>query len=326
MILEDLLIQSGVDYEPVRGSKDEVLIPCPFCTGASDVAGERKVFGLDLVNGKAHCFRCDFKSNSVVYTARLLCRAWGIDFNWRLRLSAAEAQETVSERKPESKKVAEPVGLPMEYERFGDLSDEIEKIAYEYLAFRNITTQDIKDYQIGFAGAGDFSWRIMFPVIGDDGVVYGCVGRDFSGKSKLRYRNTEGIRLLWNGHRAATTIIVCEGVMDAIRVNKTVKEWLTPCVAAAALGAGVTPEQMAQLAKYEKVILFSDWDVAGVRETAQRAEMCAEAGMTTLIVEPASMTGDDPDSMSHKQITACIRSARPWTKSEKYRLRLRALK
>jgi len=326
VILEDLLFQSGVDYEPVRGSKDEVLIPCPFCTGASDVSGQRKVFGLDLVNGKAHCFRCDFKSASVVYTARMLCGAWGIDFSWRLRLSAAEAQEIVSERKPEPKKVAEPAGLPMEYEHFGDMTDEIEQLAFAYLKGRGITRRDIKNYQIGFAGAGDFSWRIMFPVIGEDGVIYGCVGRDFSGKSKMPYRNTEGIRLLWNGQRPARTGVVCEGVMDAIRVNRVLSEEFPDHVAMAALGAGLTPEQLAQLAKYERVILFSDWDVAGIKETAQRAAVCEEAGMNPLIVEPDSMTGDDPDSMLHKQIVTCIRSVRPWTKAEKYRLRLRALR
>jgi hypothetical protein len=326
VILEDLLIQSGVDYEPVRGSKDEVLIACPFCTGASDVAGERKVFGLDLVNGKAHCFRCSWKSDSVVYTARMLCKAWGIDFSWRLRLSAAEAQETVSERKPEPKKVAEPVGLPPEYERFGDPTDEIEQLATAYLQGRGITRRDIKDYQIGFAGAGDFSWRIMFPVIGEDGVVYGCVGRDFSGKSKMPYRNTEGIRLLWNGQHEAKTAVVCEGVMDAIRVNRVLREEFPDHVAMAALGAGLTPEQLAQLAKYETVVLFSDWDVAGIKETAQRAAVCEEAGLTTLVVEPDSMTGDDPDSMPREQIVGCIVLARLWTKSEQYRLRLRALK
>jgi len=326
MILEDLLIQSGVDYEPVRGSKDEVLIPCPFCTGSSDVSGERKVFGLDLVNGKAHCFRCDWKSASVVYTARMLCKAWDIDFSWRLRLSAAEAQEVASERKPDPKKAAEPVGLPLEYERFGDPTDEIEQFAMAYLQGRGITRRDIRDYQVGFAGAGDFSWRIMFPVIGEDGVVYGCVGRDFSGKSKMPYRNTEGIRLMWNGQHAATTAVVCEGVMDAIRVNRVLREQFPDHVAMAALGAGLTPEQLAQLSKYEQVIMFSDWDVAGVKETAQRAEVCAEAGMHSLIVEPDSMTGDDPDSMSYDQIFRCITSARLWTNSEKYRLRLRALR
>ena len=102
VILEDLVAQSGTEYEQVRGNPDEILMPCPFCVGESDQAGKRHVFGLHLVSGKAHCFRCGWKSASVVYTARELCRVWDVDFNWRLRLSATESQEMAFQAKVEA--------------------------------------------------------------------------------------------------------------------------------------------------------------------------------------------------------------------------------
>ena len=91
MLLEDILIQAGVDYKPARSrNPDDVVMECPFCTGSHDLSGQRKVFGVDLASGKAHCHRCSWKSRSMVYTARALCEAYGIEFSWRLRLSATE--------------------------------------------------------------------------------------------------------------------------------------------------------------------------------------------------------------------------------------------
>jgi len=138
VLLEDILIQSGVDYQAVRGNPDDVLMECPFCTGSTDTSGSRKVFGLNLANGKAHCYRCDWKSRSVVFTARELCRVWNIDFSWRLRLSATESDVEVSESRVE-KPVYVPAGLPPEYEPFSGSDDEIELKALGYLRSRGIS-------------------------------------------------------------------------------------------------------------------------------------------------------------------------------------------
>lgn len=184
MILEDIIISSGVDYAQSRANPDEVMMSCPFCTGSHDQAGARKVFGVNLDNGKAHCHRCSWRSGSVVYTAKALCEAWNIDFTWRLRLSASEAEATMVECKPEPRH-AEPKGLPAEYESFGDMTDEIEAQAFKYLQSRGIGRPEIDKYMIGYAAVGDFAWRVLFPVVGEDNVVYGVAGRDFSGQSDL---------------------------------------------------------------------------------------------------------------------------------------------
>jgi hypothetical protein len=326
MLLEDLLIQSGTDYEPVRGNSDEVLMPCPFCTGSVDSSGTRLVFGLNLINGKAHCFRCDWKSSSPLYTARELCRAWGIDFSWRLRLSASEAQEAVSAAPVEPQR-AIPSGLPEEYERFHfPPIDDIEQLAYDYVLSRHITRQEIEDYQIGFAAAGDKAWRILFPVFGEDNLVYGCTGRDFSGKSALKYKNTDGIKLLFNGQHKAKTAVVVEGPTDTLAVARVLLRQFPHTVAVGALGSVITVEQLAQLSKYEHVIHFPDFDAPGVKGACKRADITTEAGIKTSVIIPDSMTGDDPGSLDGDTIAAYLRVAQPWTKSQKLRMRLRSLK
>ena len=324
MLLEDILIQAGVDYKPARGQPDDVVMTCPFCTGSHDTSGERRVFGVNLVTGQAHCHRCSWKSRTVVYTARALCEAFGIDFSWRLRLSATEADVEVSREAPEPVELI-PTGLPPEYEQFRDGSDDIEFAARRYLTLRHITRQEIEEYQIGYAAVGDMAWRIIFPVFGEDGEIYGCAGRDFSGLSKLKYRNSEGLKLLFNAQHKAKRAVVVEGPVDTLAVGRVLAREFPGTVAVGALGSAITEQQLAQLAKYDSAIQFPDFDVPGIKGAVSRAEACDNVGIETYIIEPTAMDGSDPGDMKHDQIAQCIRSARPWSKAQKMRMRLRAL-
>jgi hypothetical protein len=297
---------------------------CPFC-GDTEFK-----FGLNLEDGKAHCFhgRCEWKSRSVVYTARELCKAFGINFGWRLRLSAAEADAAPAEIAPIPEPV--PAGLPDEYESFHrageNLYDLIESKAYDYIQHRGITDEEIQEHHIGFAAAGRFGWRVIFPVIGEDGMVYGCAARDFSGSAERKYLNSDGLKLLWNGQRAAHVAVVVEGAIDGLRVNRVLRQQFPNSVAVAALGGAVTPQQIAQLAKYRQTIHFPDFDTAGVKGAVRRAEATDAAGIETRIVEPPQMDGSDPDNLSDDVVAACLRRARPWTPVEKYRMRLSMLR
>jgi hypothetical protein len=268
---------------------------------------------------------CDWKSRSVVFTARELCRVWNIDFSWRLRLSATESDVEASESRVE-KVVYVPAGLPPEYEPFSGSDDEIELKALSYLRSRGISQDEIDEYKIGYAVVGDFAWRVLFPVVGEDGEVYGCAGRDFSGQSKLKYRNTEGIKLLFNGQHKAKRAVVVEGPVDTLAVNRVLKREFRSTVAVGVLGSDLTSQQLAQLMKYDAVINFPDSDAAGVKGAIRRCEICAEAGIETFIIEPETMDGSDPGSMGEGSIAQCIRMARPWSLAEKMRMRLRALR
>lgn len=320
MLLEDIIMQAGVDYRR-RGA--EVSMPCPFCTGQHDTVGYRMIFGVNLESGKAHCHRCDFRSGGMVYTARQLCKAFGIDFSWRMRLSASECDvEAFYEKSAAALSI--PSGLPAEYEPFRDLKDPIEKRAFAYLAGRGIGWEEIRRYHIGYAGAGVFGWRVLFPVFGDDGCCYGCAGRDFSGQDDRKYRNTEGIKMLFNGHLDAECAVVVEGPIDAVIAGKAVTD--KGVVVVGALGSAITAQELAQLAKYERVIQFPDFDVPGVKGAVKRAKACAAAGISVSVVEPPSMSGEDPGGMSSDEIEYYLRAAKPWTTAQELRMRMSILR
>ena len=71
MLLEDILIQAGVGLKTGLWSRnpDDIVMECPFCTGSHDMSGQRRVFGVDLVSGKAHCHRC-IAETELVWTSR----------------------------------------------------------------------------------------------------------------------------------------------------------------------------------------------------------------------------------------------------------------
>lgn len=326
MILEDLLIQSGADYTQKPGKPDEIVMACPFCVGNHDVQGLRRIFGMNVSTGYAHCHRCDWGSKSIVYTARELCRVWNIDFSWRLRLSASQQDAEVFHKEERKEPEPVPMGLPPEYEQFRDLKDEIELQAFRYLRGRGITRKEIDAYKIGYAAVGDFAWRVIFPVIGDDDVVYGCSGRDFSGQSKLKYRNTEGIKILFNAQKPAKCAVVVEGAIDALSVCRVLEDRFEDAIAVGALGWAITHQQIAQLAKFDTVIHFPDFDVPGVKGAMARAEACTAAGLSTFIVTPEGMSGHDPGDMDAESIAGYLERAVPWTDAEKFRMRLSMLK
>lgn len=324
MILEEILVQAGVDYKPQRGDPAEVIMPCPFCAGQFDTLSERKVFGLNLENGKAHCYRCDWRSRNVIYTARRLCEIFQIDFSWRMRLSAGRAESTSVEQEDEAQ--PEPTDLPVGYERFTGSHDRIERKALAYLSARGITRAMIRQYQIGYAAVGEFAWRIIIPVIGDDGQCYGYVGRDFSGTSSAKYLNSsDHTKILWgvNGVKGGTAVLM-EGIIDAMRCNIRLasRELNRRAINAATLGSSITGAQLEQLRRFKQCVHFGDWDVPGVKGMLRTAPATHDAGIKTYVVIPKVLDGRDPDTISDDEYFRALRSAKPWSLATKMRLRL----
>jgi DNA primase len=93
--------------------------------------------------------------------------------------------------------------------------------------------------------------------------------------------------------------------------------------AVARLGSTVTDIQLFQLKTYEKIIVFPDFDRAGMEGARDIATRCYDAGMRDVsVVIPETLTGDDPGSMSEEVIMEHIRHATPWGKSTGWRMRL----
>lgn len=316
MIILDILETAGVDIRYSHSDKNEVTICCPFCEDS------RYRLGINIRNGKAHCFNeCDFKSRDVMYTARRLSEAFGLKFS-----SRAFVEERITHRIREVKEKEEhPIGpgLPPEYETFRDVCDSIGEKARAYLKGRGVSTLQIIRHKIGFAAAGEMAWRVLFPLIDEEGVIHGCAGRDFSGHQTPKYLNTPGVKLLWNAHRPATTAVVVEGVLDALRVETALLQ-TNGIIAVARLGSIITKTQLDQLKHYDKVIVFPDFDRAGVHGATELCTRCDGRGIQTSVVLPPAMTGKDPGDMDEETIMDLLRGTVRWSVLTEKRLRLAA--
>ena len=319
-IIVGLLEQAGVSIH--RGAGSEINICCPFCSERGETPDTRFRLGINTATGAAQDFNCSWKSRGLIYTARELARVLGV------RLSMAEVfrarpEAPIKREKPIHETQLAVVGLPEEYEPFEGKLDEFGIQARGYLEKRGVSTLQLVKHRIGFAVFGTLAWRVLFPVLDHKNRVVGCVGRDFTGRQKPKYLNTQGIKLLWNAHREASTAIVVEGVLDALHVESALLQ-VRDTVAVARLGSTVTPLQLKQLSKYDKVIVIPDWDLAGVHGGAKTCQIFAEHRLSTYIAVPEAMTGEDPGDMEAGRILDVIGSAIPWSASAARRMRLAA--
>jgi len=316
MLLKEVLEAAGVEYHESRSKKYEVTMNCPFCEERDESPDHRYRLGLNLDQGRGHCFNCDWKSNSFSFTLREFCRVFGIKRRVALRAAEPEVKE---------EKAPQITGWPVGYEPFlfGQKMEPFEHKAYRYLQLRGVTKLQVERHEIGYAEVGPFAGRIVFPVIGKKHRIYGCVSRAVSRSLEPKYLNTPGIKLLWNAYRKGKRAVVVEGIMDALAVERAVP-WTAETVAVARLGSAITRLQLHALAKYEEVVILPDWDVPGVQGAAKLATMLLEGGKPSKICVPIVMDDRDPASMDPLDIVLAIDSAIPWSRNTERRLRLAA--
>lgn len=315
MILEELIDAARARVQSKRG--DEWTINCPFCpdNGHSEDTGFH--LGVNVSKGWAHCFRCDWRCSNLRATVKQLAEKWGLKYDER-ELRSRMADALIGEP---SKVLPKHIQLPDEYEQFTGTGDPVERKALKYLQSRKISRTQIIRHRIGYASSGRLAWRILFPVIGPDDLIYGVVGRDFSGQNDPKYLNTAGIKLLWNAQTPAHIAVVTEGILDALRVEHAIRNWPGWSVVAR-LGSTATELQLEQLSRFNHVVVFPDFDRAGVDGALKLIPMIRETSKSDVsVVIPDQMNEADPGSMSVKQLRMLLREARAWSPGAKIRLK-----
>jgi hypothetical protein len=312
MILEDLLVRAGLEYK-TGSSRLEVVVCCPFCIKRGYPVDTKYHLGLNLETGKAHCFRCHWKSGTVRMTIREICNRFGMTPVYSVTDAAKPKKMYVDK--------TEVLGLPPEYERFRDDRDTVEKQARLYLKKRGIDILQVVRHKIGYAAVGPMAWRILFPVFGRDKEVHGCVGRAFVPSMEPKYLNTPGIKMLWGADRDATTAVIVEGVVDALTVERALLQ-MGRTIAVARLGSTITDVQLNQLKEYDRLVILPDHDKAGIIGALALVERCMVAGMKPLISIPDQLDDRDPGDMSDEEILENIRLAVPWSKVTEWKMRI----
>lgn len=157
----------------------------------------------------------------------------------------------------ESNMVRKVIELDPDLRQFGSPFNGKSSSPYEtqfvgYLASRGFgleCAQDVVDnYELYYALTGRYAWRLVFPIY-DRGELVGLTGREIRKANGpiIRYMTNpefdKDVLLQWP--RPADHVIVCEGPMDALKLDYYGADY--KCRAVATLGTSVTPAQMQAL-------------------------------------------------------------------------------
>jgi hypothetical protein len=166
--------------------------------------------------------------------------------------------------------VAKELTLPdgIEYFIFKK-SGPVRDRAYKYLVKRKISEELINELgYIAFSNEG-YDNRIFIPFVEKEKIVY-FQTRDFTGKSKLRYKNPTGFNskeFVYNYDKINEEIFIFEGLFDAMSLREQ--------VGTAILSANLTKNQIIKI--YDKgvkeIILIPDNDKTGEKTLQENVDL-----------------------------------------------------
>jgi DNA primase len=145
--------------------------------------------------------------------------------------------------------------------------DEWPSPARWYVESRGITEEQVDRWGIGYAVDGRLSGRIVLPWRDGRGHLVGYTARAFTptGKRYLEPRGEEGADRSaiygeehWPAPDARACVFVTEGALDALAVERAVREPV-----AALCGSVLLPGHVARLSTFAEVVVASDPDGAG---------------------------------------------------------------
>lgn len=229
-ILESFLSDSrrGVNYDGWTEYN------CPYCASNDGVESDGKYnLCINYGNGAFHCWKCQEKGR-----LSKLIKDYGGDTlltKYRNELQSIR-NSSLYKFRPFGKILNDDELL--KYENFVSLPKGFKKIdknslkcrgAYEYLIKRGVTDDMINKYNIGYIGwSEDFKYRnrIIIPSYDGYGDVNYWVGRDYSGKSKLKYCNPNIEKKLFVFNEKLIdwydNVTLVEGVFDHIVVPNSI--------------------------------------------------------------------------------------------------------
>lgn len=201
--------------------------------------------------------------------------------------------------------------------------------AWDYLATRGLTAEDVATYNLGYGRFGRLSGYILFPVYMDRALVFyqgratwdPPPGETANRKYWIRltnYRKTlnlpsfgnsaHGEEVLFNYDMASVyeTVIVCEGPIDAIKCGPNAVAWLGK--------SGSTPhpvkvERLKRMSARRFVIYFDRGHEELVSATSLAKELCDWSEV--FIVQPPE--GYDAGALTRAQNATVIQGAVPFS-------------
>lgn len=172
-----------------------------------------------------------------------------------------------------------------------------------YLSVRNITLNDIIKYNIHYCITGDYSHRIIFPSMNNNGKFNYFVGRNYIDEMSInKYKNSKLSKdIIFNEYLIDFNfpIVLCEGVFDAIAIRRN---------AIPLLGKNIQPKLLQKLIQYKpNIYIFLDNDA--INDSYKLANLLLKNGIDNVfVVIPPKL--EDPSSLGFERCSELIKNTK----------------
>jgi DNA primase len=193
--------------------RDECLFSCPFCHHP------KKKLSINISTNKWKCWVCGSKGGHILWLLKKLNVPPHLIKEFKKILGDVD----IKQYKNTTSEVT--LHLPTEYIPLWKVdSDYKYKHAIKYLNNRGITADDILRYRIGYCAQGAYANRIILPSYdGDNNLNYFTARTFYDGGRK--YWNppvSKNIICFENMIDWSETVVLCEGMFDAISLRRNV--------------------------------------------------------------------------------------------------------
>lgn len=205
-LLESVLLSGSLNDK-----SNEITFHCPFCKH------HKKKLNVNLISQKWHCWVCGVGG----YTILGLFKKLKVEKRFFDILNKITGNTLI---KKNTDKQYDFLSLPSEFIELykANVRNPEVKNALSYLRKRNITSQDILKYNIGYCPSGKYGGMIIIPSYDENGLLNFFTGRsyydvNFKHLNPTVSKDIIGFDLFVNWNEAITIV---EGAFDAIAIKR----------------------------------------------------------------------------------------------------------
>lgn len=242
-----------------RGTGAERHYHCPFCIDREGSESSKRKLDINILNGKARCYRCGYKAGNLERLLRSFNRGSlplveaTILVGFMPRETSATLLKSVTaifeQNTEDTVKAVTPVPLPPEFVMLEDIKDTVVgRLPVNYMKERGAGEELWPHFTIGYAASGTYARRLVFPIFMHGELVY--FTSRYCGKHDLKSLNPpmtpehvsrSDVLFNYDSCVGAKVIAVAEGPFSVMAFADPELE----CPAVGTLGKEVSESQLA---------------------------------------------------------------------------------
>jgi hypothetical protein len=166
-----------------KGSGAERHYHCPFCIDLVGSESSKQKLDVNIMNGKARCYRCGYKAGNLESLLRKLNKGVltiveqalirGVITRDVSTSLVSAVRGIITNNHADDVRGVKPIELPKEFRLVSEIANTVAgKVAVNYLRKRGAEPELWDQFQIGYAATGRYEHRLIFPVFQGGEVVY----------------------------------------------------------------------------------------------------------------------------------------------------------